>query len=162
PLAVDLQDFACAVECSGELLAFLGVGRKTRDQRLDLLEQCIAPGVERRSIERRIAVKSFEAVAREHRAKRRRNRHPPLGIETQGVMGHEAVHNAPGSPNAGPVLARGPGPVAPALFAREPGRSAGPLRGRFWAPHLRVGYYGLSWDYLGVKCTVPGVSPRPA
>ena len=47
-------------------------------------EDMDAPGtglVDRLSIERRAAVDPVEAVHRQHRPERRRNRHPPLGVE---------------------------------------------------------------------------------
>src|SRR5262249_42822583 len=46
-LAVDLQHLARAVKRRRKLLALLRIGRKARDQRLDLLEQGIATGVRR-------------------------------------------------------------------------------------------------------------------
>src|SRR5262245_44675105 len=96
PLAIDLQHLARAVERRRELLALLRIGRKARDQRLDLLEQRVAAGIERRTVERRVAVEAVEAVAREHCTKGRRNRHTSLGIEAQRVMGHETVHKLAG------------------------------------------------------------------
>src|SRR5262249_19947537 len=150
-LAVDLEDFACAVERRGELFALLRIGRKPRDQALDLFEQRIAASIQRRPIECRIAVETFEAVAREHGTKRRRDRDPPLGVETQRVVRHEAVHNVPGSIRL----------AVPARPRRGPDRSARPRRARSWEPHVRMGCYGLSWDYLGVKYTVPGAAPTP-
>ena len=75
-------------------------------------------------------------------------------------MGHEAVHD--GSPGSPPLrsLAVGDAGRRPAPRA-EHRRPARPLRGRFRAPRLRMGYYGLSWDYLGVNDPPAGV-PRPA
>ena len=120
PLAVDLQDLARAVKRRRELLALFGIGWKARDQRLDLPEQRIAARVERGAVERRIAIEALETVAREHRAKRRRDRDPALGVEPQGVVRHEAVHDVPGAPP----------PVAAALLGHEPQAPAPPLRAR--------------------------------
>src|SRR5262249_60403103 len=61
PLAVDLQDFAGAVERRGELLARLRVRRVTADQRLDFPQQRVAAGIERGPVERRIAIEALEA-----------------------------------------------------------------------------------------------------
>src|SRR5262245_44661766 len=63
-------------------------------------------------------------------------------------MGHEAVHDAPASPP----------PDAP---ARWHGRGAPPppVRGQAGMPCLRMGYYGISWDHLGVN-EPPGRVPR--
>ena len=87
--------FAGAVERRRELLALLRIGRKARDQRLDLGKQRIAAGIECRGIERGIAVQTFEAVARQHCPKRGRDRYPPFGVESQRVVGDETVHDAP-------------------------------------------------------------------
>src|SRR5262249_37961395 len=120
-LAVDLQHPARAVERGRKLLALFGIGWKARDQRLDFPEQRIAARVERGTIECRIAIEALETIAREHRAKRRRDRDPTLGVEPQGVLRHEAVHDVPGPPP----------PVASALLGHEPQAPAPPLRARF-------------------------------
>src|SRR5262249_55891901 len=104
---------------------------------------------ERGPVERRIAIEALEAVAREHRAEGRRDGGPPLGIEPQGVVGHEAVHGLP------------PPPVAPALLRREQRAPAPPLPGGRSGPPPRMGHYGLSWDRLGVK-SVRRRRSRPA
>ena len=111
-LAVDLQHLAGAVERGAELLAFLRIGRKQPDQRLDVRQQRIAAGIERRPVERPIAVEALEAVAGEHRAEGGRDRDPPLRVQTQRVLGHEAVHGAPCSP----------APVCPVSGLRPPAR----------------------------------------
>src|SRR6185369_2101379 len=74
PLAVDLQHLARAIECRRKLFAFLRVGRETPDQRLDFLQQRVAAGIERRPVQRRVAIETLESVAREYRAERCRNR----------------------------------------------------------------------------------------
>src|SRR5262249_16083737 len=140
-LAVDLQHLARAVKRRRKLLALLRIGRKARDQRLDLLEQRIAAGVERGPVERRIAIEALEAVAREPRGDRRRDPPRAFGIGAKRVGGQEAVHAVPGPPPR----------VASALLRREPQVPAPPLRGRSWTPHRRMGHYGLSWDRLGVN-----------
>src|SRR5262249_56055696 len=61
-LAVDLQHLARAVKRRRKLLALLRIGRKARDQRLDLLEQRIAAGVQRGPVERRIAIEALDTV----------------------------------------------------------------------------------------------------
>ncbi len=150
-LAVDLQHFAGAVERRRELFALLRIGRKARDQRLDFPEQRVAAGIERGAVERRIAIEALEAIAGEHRAERRWDRYPTLGIEPQCVVGHEAVHDVPGSPL----------PVAPALSECKPNAPTSSRRVRSWAPLLRMGCYGLSWDHVGVN-QPPGRPRAPA
>src|SRR5262249_32984694 len=98
PLAVDLQNLARAVKRRRELLALFGIGWKARDQRLHRPEKSIAARVERGAVERRKEREALKPFAREHRAKGRRDRDPPLGVEPQGVVRHEAVHDAPGAP----------------------------------------------------------------
>src|SRR3984885_12613826 len=51
--------------------------------------------MERRPVERRITIKTIEAVAFEHRAKRRRHREPSFGVQAQRVMRHKPVHLVP-------------------------------------------------------------------
>src|SRR5712691_11909000 len=100
----------------------------------------IAPGIERRPIERPIAVEAGKTVAGEDGAERRRDRHPSLRIQTQRVIGHEAVHGAPCSA----------APVRPASRLQRTGRSrhAHSHGGRPRKQRRHMGYYGLSWDYL--------------
>ena len=64
-------------------------------KRFDLGEQRIAAGIERRPIERGIAIETVEAVACQHRAEGSRHRNAALGVQTEHVVGHEAVHLAP-------------------------------------------------------------------
>src|SRR6187549_3799381 len=93
-LAVHLQRLARAVERDRELFPFLRVERIALDHPFDLGEERIAPGVDRRLVQGRIAVEAFEAVAGEHRAKRSRDRDAPLGIEPRRDVRHEAVHHS--------------------------------------------------------------------
>ena len=80
-LAVDLEHFARAVKRRRKLLALLRIGRKARDQSLDFPEQRVAAGIERRTVESRIAIEPLESVARENGAERGRDRDPPFGVE---------------------------------------------------------------------------------
>ena len=91
-LAVDLQRLAGAVERQREPLALFRERGIARDQRLDLRHQRIPAGVDRRTIQRRIAIETVEAVAGEHRAHGCGYRDPPLGVEPQRDVRHEAVH----------------------------------------------------------------------
>src|SRR5690349_11105799 len=93
--AVDLQRLAGAVERQRKLLALFGIRRVTGNQRLDFCQKRVATGIERRSIERRIAIEPIEAIARQYRSERCRYRNASLGIETEHVVGHELVHLAP-------------------------------------------------------------------
>src|SRR5262245_13628580 len=65
-------------------------------------------------------------------------------------MGHEAVHDAPASP-------------PPDVPARWRGRRAPPPPVRVPAgmPCLRMGYYGIAWDHLGVNEPPGRVPPAP-
>src|SRR5579864_2390362 len=105
----------------------------------------MAAGIERRPVERRIAVQAVEAVARQHRAERRRHRNATFGIETQHVMGHKPVHLAP--PRAADSnLAAAPAgqrPGHPRHTRRGPDRSSG--------PPTFVRTNGLSWDNMVVN-----------
>ena len=91
-LAVDLERFAGAIERKRELLALIGIRRVVADQRLDLGQQRIAAGVDRRPIQRRMAVQAVEAIAGEHRAERRRYRNAALGVEAKRVVRDKAIH----------------------------------------------------------------------
>src|SRR5262249_20414774 len=73
PLAVDLQHLARAIERRRKLLALVRVRRETRNQRLDLLEQRVASGIQGRTIEGGITIEALETIARQHRAERRRD-----------------------------------------------------------------------------------------
>src|SRR6516165_1563435 len=94
-LAVHLEHLAGAEKRGRKLLALLRIGREPRNQGLDLLQQCVAAGIERRTIERGIAVESLETVAREHRTERGWDGHPRLGVEPQGEVGDKPVHDPP-------------------------------------------------------------------
>src|SRR5262249_38298869 len=90
-LAVDLQHFARAVKRRRKLLALLRIGRKARDQRLDLPEQRIAAGVEGGPVERRLAVEARGAGARAGAALGRpRGWTPGLWIGGAGCSGTQS------------------------------------------------------------------------
>src|SRR4029077_13650629 len=66
--AVDLERLACAIEREGKLFALFRIGRIAGNQRLDFGEKRIAAGIERWPVERGMAIKSIEAVARQYRS----------------------------------------------------------------------------------------------
>src|SRR5690606_40589159 len=68
--------------------------RKAVDQLRDFLEKSAAARFDRRPVQCRITIKTLEMVALQHRAIGRGDRHPPLGIELQGAIGHEQAHGA--------------------------------------------------------------------
>src|SRR6516162_4411485 len=131
--AVDLQGLARAVERDQKFFALVRVGRIAPDQALDVREQRIAAGIDRRLVERWIAVEPLEPVAHEHPPEGCRNRHPTLGIEPQRVVRHEAVH-----PHSTPGYA----PVSTPLS---------PTNGRSQRWLHRLGLNGITWDNMGVN-----------
>ena len=142
-LAVDLQRLARAVERERESVPLVRIGREALDQRLDLGEQRIAPGVHRRLVQRRIAIESVEAVARQHRAVGGRDRDASLRVEAQGVVRDEPIHS------------RAQSPVPPRRFSAE--SHPGALEGRAAQTRprspsrQRLGIFGISWDLMVVK-----------
>src|SRR3974390_3326737 len=81
PLAVDPERLAGTIERQSELLALFADRGIPRDLRFDIHHQRIPAGVDRWTVERRIAINAVEAVATEYRAEGSRNRHAPLGGE---------------------------------------------------------------------------------
>src|SRR5262249_41111116 len=136
-LGVELEHLARAVERGRELLAFVRIRCKARDQGFDLRQKRVTTSIERWPAKRRITVDALVPIAGQHSPKRCRNRHPALGVETQRVMRHEPVHGAPCAPPPAPPSGGQPQPGAPAQ-RRVPRRP-------------QMGCYGLSWDCLGVN-----------
>src|SRR5205814_1924555 len=107
---------------------------------------------DRLPVQRRVAVEAFEPVPGEHCTKLGRNRHSPLGIEAQRVVGHEQVHDAPcdACPSASPGRAtKRPRPEHPGLRrSRRPKTTRG-----IFAPgrQYRMGAYGITWDIMVVN-----------
>src|SRR5262249_1173365 len=152
-LAVDLERLARPVERDCELLPLVRIRRKLLDQLVDLGEQRIAARIDRLTVERRIAVEAVESVAREHRTKRRRDGHTPLGIEPHRVIAHEAVHA-----DTHPTLTTKTRPSRSRLRATARPRAAilsdcgrrRPAGRRYPA----LGKFGISWDYMAVNATL--------
>ena len=69
-------------------------------------------------------------------------------------MGDEPVHDAPAQPR------RLPGADCDGVAARPRPRHADPS-GRFPSRARRMGYDGISWDYLGVNGQLPSAIARP-
>src|SRR5262245_29763857 len=133
PLAVDLQCLAGSIKRDQKFLARVRIRRITSDQAFDVRQQRIAAGIDRRLIECWIAVESFESVAHEHPPERRRNRDPPLGIEPQRVVRHEAVH---------PHSTLGYAPARP---------PSSPPNGRPQRWLHSMGNRGIPWEIMGVN-----------
>ena len=93
-LRIEAQDLARAQKRRREGVAGLRIGRHRLKQRVDLGDQRVAAAIERRRVERRIGEDALEAVLRQHLAKRRRNRNPPLGVEAVGEIRKKSIHQA--------------------------------------------------------------------
>jgi hypothetical protein len=59
---IDGKDFARPEESGGEMIALVRIGRQILDKAVDLVDQPLASCVERRRIERRIAINAVKAV----------------------------------------------------------------------------------------------------
>src|SRR5690606_31896362 len=114
--------------------------------------QRISSRVDRRAIERRIAMQAVEAVAGEHRAEGSRDGDAPLGVEPQREIRHEAVH-VPYSTPTGRLPATPRRPAIPGLPRRRTPRRNG--------RKSSVDICGISWDIMGVNgANSPGSRPR--
>jgi hypothetical protein len=89
---IDGENFAGAIKRHGEVIAFVGKRLDPVKQRVDLVDQLLAAGVQRGVVERRITVDSVEPVLGEHGAERCRNGNPSLGVDLVGECGHKLVH----------------------------------------------------------------------
>ena len=99
PILIDRKDLACAEQGCGELVALVRIGRQTFDKAVDLVDQPLAACVERRRIERRIAINAVKAVLGEDCAERCRNRHSAFRVDLICECRDKLVHlplKAPG------------------------------------------------------------------
>lgn len=78
---IDGENFGCAEERRGELIALIGVRREVFDQRIDFIDETLAAGVECRRIKRWIAVDAIEPVFGENRTEGSGNGDPALGVD---------------------------------------------------------------------------------
>src|SRR3990170_5594752 len=76
---IDGKNLARTEQRSRELIFLIRIRCEILDQRVDLVDQSLAAGVERRRIERRIAVDAVEAVLGEDCAERSRDRNAAFG-----------------------------------------------------------------------------------
>jgi hypothetical protein len=63
------------------LIALIGVRREVFNERIDLMDEALAAGVERRRIKRWIAINAFESVFGENRTERCGDRDSALGVD---------------------------------------------------------------------------------
>src|SRR6476619_1395281 len=89
---IDRKDFACAEQGGGELVALVRIGRQTFDKAVDLVDQPLASCVERRRIERRVAINAVKAVLGEDCAERCRNGDSALRVDFIGESRDKLVH----------------------------------------------------------------------
>jgi hypothetical protein len=59
---IDRKDFARAEESGGEMIALVRIGWNFLDKAVDLVDQPLASRIERRRIERRVAINAVKAV----------------------------------------------------------------------------------------------------
>ena len=155
PFAVDLQRFARPVQRRRERVPFLRIGRKAPHEIFDLRQQGVSSGVQRRTVEGGITIKTVEAIARQNRPERRRDRDPPFRIETRGVVRNEPIHMDTQLPRA---------PDRSGTQAIGGSAASGPSR-RIAGPRApattHLGIYGLTWDYMGRQLgAASGLSAR--
>src|SRR5581483_8237752 len=79
----------------------LRIRRIAFDQRLDLGKKSVAARIQCRPVERRMTIKSLEAVLREDSAKAGWNRDSALGVEAHREGRYKAVHRAARRVNLG-------------------------------------------------------------
>src|SRR5262245_20600285 len=81
---VEGEDVTGAVKRSREMIVFIGIGSEITHQALDLVDQALAAGVERGSIERGVAVDPLKTVFGENRAEGGGHRNPAFGVNPIG------------------------------------------------------------------------------
>src|ERR1019366_2429779 len=138
-LRIYFQNLAGAKEGRGKQVALLRIGRKLAKKIVNFAQQGMTPAIECFLVKRGMHIKTVEAVAREHRPERRRNRDAPLGIEPAGAIRDKSVHSQPhprGFPRAWPSrpLARRIAPPGVQTSARE-----------------NLGYHGNSWASMELQ-----------
>src|SRR5262245_22752020 len=92
-IAIEAEDVDIAVERDRKLVPLVRIVRQTCEKPIDLLCKALAACIERRSIERGVAVDAPGiAIALEHGSEWGRDRHARLGIDLVGEGGDKAVH----------------------------------------------------------------------
>jgi hypothetical protein len=74
------------------LVLLVRIRCKVLDEGVDLVDQPLAACIERRGVERRIAVDAVEGVFGEDSTKRSRDRNAAFGIDLIGECGDKLVH----------------------------------------------------------------------
>src|SRR6185436_13403578 len=140
---VDGERVHVTIERDRELVALVRIIRQAVENPVDVLRKSLAACIERRSIERGVAVDAAGvAVAFEDAAERRGHGNPALGVDLVDVRRDKAVHPvARASPDAGHTLARGEpiGPVQRLALAIAPQRARDDVD---WAC---MGLHGYQW-----------------
>src|SRR3990170_4611536 len=89
---IDGKDLARAEQSGRELIFLVGIRCEVLDEGVDLVDQALAAGVERRRIEGGIAVDAVEAVFGQDCAERSRDRNAAFGVDLIGECRHKLVH----------------------------------------------------------------------
>src|SRR5262245_40356326 len=92
PVLIDRKDLACAEQSRGKVVALVRIGRQTFDKAVDFVHQPLAASVERRRIERRIAINAVKAILSEDAAERCRDRDSAFCVDLIGESRNKLVH----------------------------------------------------------------------
>ena len=144
-VGVDLQNFAGRHRApSRELFVLLRIGREARNQRRRSPPAARCRRIDRRPVERRIAIEPLEPVARQHRPERRRDRYPSLRVEPQRCNG---TRNGPSRPCSPPRGCSGTVRTGPIWSHQSPRRHLVGPPGCAWEI---MGYHGNIWASMGL------------
>ena len=114
----------------------------------DRLLQPRAAAVDRRPVQRRIAVEAVLALARQHRPEGRRNRYPTLLVEPVRISGDKTVHHPPNPVRAITPPRAGKPDLGPPPRARDrPSDRRNPAAGQ---TSTGVSTTGMIWDIMGI------------
>jgi hypothetical protein len=135
------------------VVALVGIGRQILDKAVDLVDQPLAACIERRCIERWIAINALKAVFGEDCAKGGWDRNAALGVDLIGECRDKLVHLPLMGTWANAGLRHAPG--ASALLGELGGRGGAvppwPQKERCRASPTRhrTGKHGIAWDIMG-------------
>src|SRR5262245_43581091 len=153
---VDREDLACAEQSGGELVLLVGIRGEVLDKRVDLVDQALAAGVERRRIEGGVAVDAVETVLGEDCAEGNGDRNAAFGVDPIGECRHKLVHLPLTHPSrrGNHCQSLGCRPVPEELGGRSgavpPVASKGARPASSTLTH-RTGDRGISWENMGVN-----------
>src|SRR5262245_41954405 len=152
---VDREDLARAEQSGGELVFLVGIRGEVLDERVDLVDQALAAGVERRRIEGGVAVGAVETVLGEDCAEGSRDRTAAFGVDPIGECRHKLVHLPLTHPSRrGNHCQWGAGPCPKNWVGEAAQFPPWPLkeRGQLLPPFThRTGNCGITWENMGVN-----------